>query len=98
MENNLNSNGGNLPQTPPKNYLVESILVTVLCCLPLGIMGIINATKVEGLYAAGDYESAQRYADEAKKWCKFGLIGGIVVAVIYIIFMIVGGGLAALGS
>ena len=35
--------------TPPKNWLVESILVTLFCCLPLGIAGIINASKVEGL-------------------------------------------------
>src|SRR5574344_900091 len=29
--------------TPPKTWLVESILVTILCCLPFGIVGIINA-------------------------------------------------------
>jgi len=34
--------------TPPKNWLVESILVTLFCCLPLGIAGIINASKEEG--------------------------------------------------
>ncbi|WP_165020230.1 MULTISPECIES: CD225/dispanin family protein [unclassified Dysgonomonas] len=93
MENNLNENGGTFnsaPQTPPKNYLVESILVTVLCCLPFGIMGIINATKVESLYAAGDYESSQRAADDAKKFCKYGLIGWGVVVVIYVILMLAG--------
>jgi hypothetical protein len=93
MENNLNENGGTFnsaPQTPPKNYLVESILVTILCCLPLGIMGIINATKVESLYAAGDHESAQRAADEAKKYCKYAVIASAVVIVIYVILMLAG--------
>lgn len=99
MENNMDQgadfNSGNsmfnqeTPTTPPKNYLVESILITILCCLPLGIAGIINATKVEGLFASGDYTGAQHAADEAKKWCKFGLIGGIVVIVIYVIFIII---------
>ena len=39
---------------PPKNWLVESILVTVLCCLPFGIAGIVNASKVEVLFLSGD--------------------------------------------
>lgn len=77
------------PSVPPKNYLVESILITVLCCLPLGIVGIINATKVESLFAAGDYVGAQHAADEAKKWCKWGLIGGITAISLYLIFYIV---------
>lgn len=34
----------------PKTWLVESILVTCLCCLPFGIVGIVNATKVESAY------------------------------------------------
>lgn len=45
----------NLPPVPPpsqsmpKTWLVESILVTCFCCLPFGIVGIINATKIETL-------------------------------------------------
>lgn len=69
---------------PPKNYLIESILVTIFCCLPLGIVGIINATKVESLYLSGDVSGAEKAANEAKKWTKIGLIVGIVVAVIII--------------
>ena len=37
-----------------KSYLAESILITVLCCLPFGIVGIVYASKVSGLVAAGD--------------------------------------------
>lgn len=29
-----------------KNYLIESILVTLLCCLPLGIPAIVFAAQV----------------------------------------------------
>jgi hypothetical protein len=36
------------PQPPagqaPNNYLVWSILVTLFCCLPLGIVAIIKST------------------------------------------------------
>jgi Interferon-induced transmembrane protein len=85
-------------QRPPKNWLIESILVTLFCCLPLGIVGIINATKVETKFNAGDIEGAEQSAAEAKKWTTYGAIGGAVVIVIYIIFMVVAGGAAMMGG
>ncbi|MDR1675867.1 MAG: CD225/dispanin family protein [Tannerella sp.] len=88
------------PGTPPpmpENYLVWAILTTVLCCLPLGIVSIINATKVSTLYAQGDYAGAQKAADDAKKWAMWGAIVGGIVVILYIIFIVVigvAGGLA----
>lgn len=72
---------------PPKNYLTESILVTLFCCLPLGIVGIINAAKVQDLWRQGDKIGAQMAADEAKKWCKYSLIAAVVVVVLYFLFI-----------
>jgi hypothetical protein len=89
MENNL--------QTPPKNWLVESILVTILCCLPFGIAGIVNAAKVEKLFFSGDIEGANRVAADAKKWTKIGFFVGIGILVIYIIMYLVMGA-ALLGA
>jgi hypothetical protein len=74
----------------PKTWLVESILVTVLCCLPFGIAGIINAAKVESRYYAGDLEGAQRASDEAKKWTKIGFIISIAMYAVYILLMVFG--------
>lgn len=73
-------------QLPPKNYLVESILVTIFCCLPFGIVGIINASKVEGKFNSGDVAGANASSAEAKKWCTYGLIIGVVGIAIYGIF------------
>lgn len=92
------ANNNQRPSVSPKNYLVESILVTILCCLPLGIVGIINATKVEGLFAAGDYDGAQRASDDAKKWCKWGAIGGAVYLTVILIIYIAGVGAALSGA
>ena len=84
---------------PPKNWLVESILVTLFCCLPFGIVGIINAANVNSKWTAGDFEGAERAAAEAKKWTKIGFIVGIIVIVAYIIFVITAGvGAAFLGQ
>jgi Interferon-induced transmembrane protein len=71
----------------PKNWLVESILVTLFCCLPFGIAGIVNASKVEGRHYAGDIEGAQRAADEAKRWTKIGFFIGLAVIAAYGIFL-----------
>lgn len=60
------------------NYLTQSILVTLFCCVIGGIVAIINAAKVNGLAEAGDYAAAQKASDEAKKWCWISLIGGLV--------------------
>lgn len=84
----------NNPQTnrpnryPPKNYLVEAILVTLFCCLPFGIVGIINAARVENAFYSGDEMEAERLSREALKWSKIGLFVGIGWIVLYILFVV----------
>ena len=74
-------------QAPPKTWLLESILVTLLCCLPFGIVGIVNASKVESRFYAGDYDGAFKASEEAKKWTTIGFWFGIVGGIIYGIVM-----------
>jgi hypothetical protein len=71
----------------PKSWLVESILVTILCCLPFGIAGIIFAAKVNSLYDQSQYEEAKRASSNAKKWTMIGLIIGLVFGLAYIGFI-----------
>jgi hypothetical protein len=73
--------------SPPKTWLAESILVTLFCCLPFGIVGIVHAAKVESAFAAGDHDGADRASAEAKKWTMIGFWLGIVVIALYLIFM-----------
>ena len=73
--------------TPPKNYLLESILVTLFCCLPFGIAGIVNAAKVESRFYAGDMDGADRSAAEAKKWTMIGFWIGVAGVIIYLLFL-----------
>jgi len=80
----------NVNQKPPKTWLVESILVTILCCLPFGIVGIVNASKVESRFYAGDVAGAERASNEAGKWTKIGFFVGLAVIVIYLLLMILG--------
>ena len=85
------------PPMQPKNWMVESILVTLFCCIILGIIGIVNAAKVNSEWAAGRYAEAERASKEAGKWTKLGFFIGIGLYVImficYFIF-----GLALFGA
>ena len=85
---NNNQGGINDVRPMPKNWLVESILVTILCCLPFGIAGIVSATKVESLYHAGDYEGAEQASRDAKKWTIVGFCSTFVLGVLYLIFVV----------
>lgn len=78
------------PAVKPDNNLVWAILCTVLCCLPFGIVAIVKSSKVDSLWAAGQYAEAKQAADEAKKWSIIGAVAGGVSALLYIILVAVG--------
>ena len=82
-------NFSNTSSTLPKTWLVESILVTILCCLPFGIAGIIYASRVESKFAAGDVKGAKLDSKEAGKWTKIGFFIGLATYVLGIIIFVV---------
>lgn len=77
-------------QRPPRSWLVESILVTVFCCLPFGIAGIVNASRVESKFSCGDIVGARKSSEEAGKWTKIGFWIGVVWVVICVSLMAFG--------
>lgn len=70
----------------PNNYLVWTILTTILCCWPLGIPAIVYATKVEKLWNAGDRAGAQNASEQAKMWCFISLGGGVLAFIVSFCF------------
>ncbi|MBX2895303.1 MAG: CD225/dispanin family protein [Cyclobacteriaceae bacterium] len=83
---------------PPKSWLIESILVTLFCCLPLGIVGIINATRVESRFYAGDIAGANQASADAGKWTKIGFFVGIGVNILFILLYIFVIGASVMGA
>lgn len=73
----------------PKTWLVESILVTCFCCLPFGIIGIINSTKVESLYSMGEYEQALNRSEQAKKWVMWGCGLSVACWILYFFLIVI---------
>jgi len=72
---------------PPKieNYLVTSILITLCCCVPAGIVAIIYAAQVNSKLAAGDIRGAQESARLARIWSWVGFGCGVLTVIIYAI-------------
>jgi 4-amino-4-deoxy-L-arabinose transferase-like glycosyltransferase len=88
----------NLNMAPPgpkgpfsENWLVEAILVTLLCCLPFGVVGIIFAAQVNTKVQAGDSEGAEKARRDAAKWTKIGFWAGLAVIILYLVFWLVFG-------
>ena len=77
-----------MPSVP--NHLVFSILVTIFCCVPFGIVSIVYAAQVNGKLAAGDYAGAVDASNKAKTWCwvSFGI--GLAVGLMWFFFAFIG--------
>lgn len=95
--NNIGINIGAYPVQPqpvgtkPDSFMVWAILSTIFCCLPFGIASIVNASKVDGLWASGDYNGANEAARKARTWFWWAFGLGVVVVIINIIYYVVVG-------
>lgn len=73
-----------------QNNLAQSILVTLCCCMPLGIVAIIYSAQVNGKLAAGDVEGARESAKNAQTWAYWAFGLGIFAGIIQFILAIAG--------
>jgi hypothetical protein len=85
-------------QLPPKNNLAWAIaslaLGAISSCLALGlgIVAVVYATRVKGLWAQGHYHAAQAAAKKAKQWAIAGIVVGVVTAVALLVVFALGFG------
>jgi hypothetical protein len=75
----------------PSNWLIPAIFSTLCCCLPLGIVAIIQATKVNPLYDGGNVQAAIEASGKAKMWTLMAVGIGFVLSIIMIILQVVVG-------
>ena len=66
------------------NYLAHSIIVTLLCCLPLGIPAIVFSAQVNGKIALGDISGAMESSRQAKMFCWIGFGLGLAANVVVV--------------
>jgi hypothetical protein len=80
--------GGQIrPEIP--SYLWQSIVATVLCCMPFGIVAIVYAAKVDSCIATGNWLAANEASRNAKTWvivsAGLGLLGYLPILVLFLI-------------
>jgi hypothetical protein len=88
------------PAEPPANvpnYLVPAI-ISLFCCFPLGIVGVIFAAQVNGKVAAGDIAGAMDSSKKAKLFSFIAIGLGLVGIVFYVIWIVLVVGLSAAGN
>src|ERR1700754_4113511 len=79
------------------NYLVLAI-ISLFCCLPLGVVAIIFAAQVNGKVAAGDTAGALDASKKAKMFIYISLGLGLAGILCYVLLLILGIGKGVAGS
>lgn len=74
------------PTTSSTPYLVCSILVTLFCCLPLGIPAIVFASKIDSCNTRSDFAGAAENARKAKNFMIWGAVISVVFTILYLVF------------
>ena len=82
---------------PVPNYMVPAI-ISIFCCWPLAIPAIIFAVQVNNKVQAGDIAGAQDSSKKAKMFSFIAIGLGVLGILCYVIMMILGVGLSALGN
>lgn len=77
-------------QLPPDNGMVWAILTTLFCCLPFGIVAIVKASNVNGLWMSGQYDAANQAAKSSKNWSIASACTALGIWVIYVILIFIG--------
>lgn len=81
---------GQAPMGPVNNYMVFAILTTIFCCLPFGVVGIVNAAQVNSKLAAGDYAGAVNASKQARLWSFVSLGVALGISVVYVLIIFIG--------
>lgn len=71
----------------PDNYLVWTILSTILCCLPIGAVGIYFSTQVDKLWAQGDVVGAENRSRNARNLAITSAVVSLVLFLVWVVFI-----------
>lgn len=72
----------------PNDYLVWTVLTTILCCLPIGAVGIYFSVQVGKRWAEGDLAGAEQNSRTARTLAIVSAAIAIIVVVAYLVFVI----------
>ncbi|MBU0691615.1 CD225/dispanin family protein [bacterium] len=78
-------------EEPVPTYLAPAVLVTILCCLPAGIVAVYFASRVSSLQAIGNRVAAYQASDKARLWCWISGFLGLIWPLLIISLIVAGG-------
>jgi hypothetical protein len=73
-------------------WLWQSILATIFCCQPLGIVAIVFAAQAQSAVSSGDARTAREKAATARTWTLVAVGVGLLVFVPFLLFAVLGAG------
>ncbi|KFV05655.1 Proline-rich transmembrane protein 1, partial [Tauraco erythrolophus] len=73
----------------PKDYMVESVLVTVFCCLLTGVIALIYSHETRAALGRGDMVQANMASKKAQLLVLFSLLFGLFASVSWVIYVLV---------
>ncbi|NXW72269.1 PRT1B protein, partial [Hirundo rustica] len=73
----------------PKDYMVESVLVTLFCCLLTGVMALVYSHETRAALARGDVAQAYVASRKAQSLVLFSLLFGLFASITWIIYVLV---------
>ena len=82
----VNLQGPEQSEPVPPNYFVLSIVMTLLCCTPAGIVAIVFSSMVNSRYYSGDVEGAKRASRNAEIWIIVSFCLGVLSTTLYLPF------------
>lgn len=77
-----------------ETWLWQSIVATVLCCLPLGIVAIVFSSQAQSALNVGDLATAQAKAKQAKTFTLISAGAALLGVVVWFVFVVAIGGTA----
>ncbi|KAM6316193.1 proline rich transmembrane protein 1B [Podargus strigoides] len=73
----------------PKDYMVESVLVTVFCCLLTGVVALVYSHETRAALGRGDMAQAKVASKKAQSLVLFSLLFGLFASISWVIYVLV---------
>ena len=92
----LNAGGGAehhrrpMGEPDPPTYLWQSIVATLFCCQPFGIVGIVFAAMSMSATGQGRWHDAKSHSEKARFWVMLAVLSGVVAQILLAIILLTG--------
>ncbi|XP_036712583.1 proline rich transmembrane protein 1B isoform X1 [Balaenoptera musculus] len=73
----------------PKDYMMESVLVTLFCCLLTGLIAVVYSHETRAALGRGDLAQAEEASRKARSLVLFSLLFGVFVSTSWVIYVVV---------